>query len=533
MQSLPLNFWLENAHFIIYALAALGLFAAGWLNFDSYRQKPDKKILFRALGFFILALWALAISTGYDMVWLAYAMFFAELIGIGLVAVGFYMEPIPRRPGQSEPGSRKNSVKRPVSLAVLPLSPLKLTIFNLPIIGWLLVLIRVWKFATVGLLKDFLGLRTAILFFFLSRVVSLAEFFSGSDNPWVFNLTKEFSYLWMLENLFVLIAAIVLVRWVFFYIHFRPAPQMYITFVTVSFIVFIISTVAFTGSLFNLSQNDSIISLKRSAAVFEFTLKELKNQTNLAAYSLSQRDEVIAGASNNNVEEAKEGLGDPVKDLNVGGAAITNRAGEVLAVVGSYINVGESLVNDPAVFRSLEGEATQSFITEQLLDADEIVVRAAFPIVVDAKVQGSVVVDYPIDQAFVDNVREVTNLDVSINTGIVHAATTFLDKNNRRITGTLITNQEVIELTEDRKEIWAWSGSERLVDQPYLTAYRSLANADNINIGSVLVGQSKYDIIGQIDYSIRLTFSVAIILILVSLFPLYFISRKISKSIKA
>ncbi len=528
MDALPLNFWLENARFVIYVLAALGFFAAGWLNYDSHKGKSDSKMLLRALGFFVLVLWALTASTGFEMEWAKYVVLGLEFLGISLLAIGFYIEAAPVRPKKKAPGASGGSA------AVLALPMYQNVALGIPVLVWLLTLIRVWSFATKGLIKDFLGLRTAILFIFLSRLVSLAYLFSDSSNVIIFNLTREFSYLWMLENFLLLIGVIILIKWAFYYLSFRAAPQLYISFVAVSIIVFVISTVVFTGFLFSASQENSINNLKKSGAIFEYSIKELQRQNNLAAYSLSQRDLIVEAVVENDVSKAKEGLGNPVADLNVGGAAVTNRAGEVLAVAGSYIEVGESLVADPAVVKTLEGNLTSSIILEQLQDVEQVVARSAYPIVVDARVTGAVVVDFPIDQVFIDTIKEVTKLDVSINAGKVHTATTFLDQNDRRITGTEITNSSVLNLIENHsKEPWTWSGNEKLVDQTYITVYRSLSDADNINVGSFLVGQSRQEIVDQIDQSIKLTFLVTSLLIIISLVPLYLLSRSISRAAQA
>ena len=528
MSTLPLRFWLDNIHFAIFIIAALGFFASGWLNYDSHREKSDLKILLRAMGLFVLTLWALTASTGFDYVWAKYTSFGLELLGVGLLAFGFYIEPVPKRPGT------ETIPKLPALLAITSSSILKSVLFKLPILVWAMVLIRIWQFATIGLIKDLLGLRTAILFILLSRLISIAGLFSGSSNLLIFNLTREYSYLWMLENLLLLIGAIILIKWAFYYLRFRPGPQLYITFVATSIIVFIASTVAFSGFLFTASQKNSLNSLQKSGAVFEFSIKELQRQTNLAAYSLAQRDLLILGVQENNIDKTKSGLGDPIKELNVGGAAVTNRAGEILAVSGAFTKVGDSLVSDPAVIKTLEGKPTASIILEQLQDSKQMVIRSAYPIVTDTKVKGAVVVDFPVDQAFVDNIKELTRLDVSINVGTAHTAATFLDKNNRRIAGTEITNQEVIKLINNKqKESWTWSGIETIVDQSYLTVYRSLADADNMNVGSLLVGQDRQVVISQVDRSIKLTFLVTAMLILISLVPLYYLSRSISKAAQA
>lgn len=515
MIGLPLSFWFENAHFVIAMLAALGLFTGGWLNVDSYPDTPDKKLAIRAAGFFFLTLWALATATGFKIEWFNLLTIGLEFLGIGLLVLGYYIEPVPVLP------------KHAIAIPAILKNPL---LVKTPIALWLALLVRVWLFATVGLIKDLRGLRNALIFILAARILSITEFFRASANVTVFNLTREFSYLWVVENLLLLVGAIILFKWASYFIRFRPVPQLFITLVTTAMFIFVVSTVTFTGFLFNASQRNSIESLERSAAVFEFSLSELKRQTNLATFSLAQRGPIIEAAAANSVEQAQAALGDPLEELSVGGAVITNRSGEVLAVVGSDLKVGESVIADPTVFRALQGKPTQSIISRKLVDTTQLNIRGAFPVVKDGKAIGVTIADFPIDQAFVDNVRSVTKLDVSINAGTVHSATTLVDKNQRRITGTEITNQNVIELTRREKEPWTWSGQERLVDQLYLTVYRSVANADNVNIGSILVGQNNIEIVAQIDRSIKLTFLSTVILILLSLTPLYLVARSIAKA---
>ena len=526
MSTLPLNFWLQNAHFIIYVLVALGFFASGWLYYDSYRQKTDMKILVRSLGFFVLVLWALLSSAGLDMNWIKYTGLGLELIGVGLLMAGFYMETIPTPPKE------KSNQK---TLAAVPaFSILKSAIFKLPILGWLAVFVRLWKFTKKGLTRDLVGLKIAVLFILLSRFVSIFDLFANSSNLVVFNLTRQYSYLWILEILLLLIGAIVLIKWAFYYLQFRIVPRLYIIFIATSVVIFVISTVVFTGFLFSASQKNNLDSLKKSGAVFEFSIKELQRQTELAAYSLAQRNLVIEGVVENNVDKTKQGLGDPIKELNVGGAVITNRGGETLAVAGSYIEVGESLVSDPAVIKTLEGKPTSSIVLEKLHDVNQMVVRSGYPIVVDAKVQGVSVVDFPVDQAFVDSIKELTTLDIALNSKTTYVAATFVDKNKRRISGTEITNKEVLKLIkENTKKPWVWSGVEKLVDQSYLTVYRSLADADDVNVGSLMVGHSRQLLISQTEQSIKLTFLATALLILLSLVPLYYLARSISKATKA
>jgi len=547
MGGIPLGFWMDNAHFIVFALVGLGLFATAWLHFDSYKGKPAKNMLLRSVGFFLLALWALISATGFEYVWLHYVTLAFEVIGLILITIGFYLEPIPEIPRSTKAektpiNKEENNILKKDITAKKENDKSKFAVVlivggivdKLTIILWILACWRIWLLAYRYMIKDLRGLSWAFLFFVLARFVSLAEIFRDSNNVFVFNLTREYSYLWGLETILMLVAAIILIRWVFFYIRFRLAPQMVITITTITFVIFIIAAVSFTGFLFSASEKNSIEALGRSAAMFEFSLKELASQNVLAAYGIAQRDAITEAAAENNVEMAAEGLGDPLKDINVGGAALTNRSGEVLAAKGSVAKVGDSLIDDPAVKLTLEGKITSTYTLTKLQDVDQLVVRSAYPVVKDAKAEGVVVVDSPVDQAFVDTVKEVTDLDVAINAGLFHSATTIQDKNGRLIAGTAITNESVKKLiNNEQKKVWIWSGDERLVSRDYLVSYRSLMNADKTNVASIMVAQSLQSIVDQIAYSMSMAYLISVVLMLLSLFPLIVIARAITRSLKA
>lgn len=536
MFDLPLNFWLQNLHFVIFVLAALGFFSAGWLNFDSHRNTPETKMLVRAIGFFVIAFWFLLSASGYSIGSANWVLACVELIGVVTLVVGFYMEPILNVLNSTDHSEKKNTKDHDKKLplfASLSLPNCMAYITKLPIIGWALLLCRVWLLSTKGLMKEYKGLRNALIFVLLSRILSIVDIFSGSSNIIIFNLTRQYSYLWIFENILMLIAVIILLKWTFYYLHFRSAPKLFITFITVSILVFVVSTITFTGFLYSAQQKNILETLKKNAAVFDFTIKELKMQNELAAYSIAQRQQVIDGATENKADLATSGLGNPIKELKVGGAAITNRSGEVLAASGTYISTGESLVNDPAVAKTLQGKVVSSLVIEHLSDTDQIVTRSAFPIIKDVKVQGVAVVDFPIDQAFIDNTKELTTLDVTINISDIRNATTFVDYNQRRISGTKITNSNVLTLiNEDQKSAWAWAGTERIGSQNYSTVYRSLADSDNINIASLMVGQSQKQAIDEVSGSIKLTFITVSLLILISLLPLYYVAKFICRAEK-
>ena len=519
---IPVQFWLQNAHFVLYVFAALGLFAVGWLNLDTYRGKPELKMMFRAVGCLVLALWALIMGAQFSLDWVQTALVLLEGVGIAALVVGFYLEPVPVIPAD-------RSGRRSEQSALLPIS-FSTSWALLPVLGWIAVWWRVFLFSTKGLLRNYRGLASALAFFAFARLLSLASLFRSTDNVMIFNLTREYSGIWIVEHIALFIGAVLLLRWAFYYLSFRPIPQVFISFVATSLVVTVLTTVAFTSFLYGLTQRNSIVSLQRAAAVFEFSLNELKRQTSLSAYSIASRASIVEAVAQNEPAATAVALGDPLKEVGIGTMLVTNRSGEILAAVGSDRTVGESMVDVPIVSRALQGNTLDTTTTREQLDSRQLIVRSAYPIVRNATVLGVVIADYPVDQAFLDTVKAVTRLDVSLNIRREHFATTLVDENGRRITGTLITNSEVNTLIDTRRESWTWAGSEKLVDQDYLTAYRSLQDVDNTIIGSLMVGQDKIDLLDDVDRSLSLTFLSCSIILLLSLLPLHRVAVSVARA---
>jgi hypothetical protein len=109
---IEIQFFLQNLHFALSLFAALVFFAAAWLYFDAWTVKKDKKDSLKILGLFYLCL-SFVISATHiestilknsvvDQNLVAIISFALRVLGYSTLAIGLYIDPLQKRPGEED-----------------------------------------------------------------------------------------------------------------------------------------------------------------------------------------------------------------------------------------------------------------------------------------------------------------------------------------------------------------------------------------------------------------------------------------------
>jgi hypothetical protein len=158
-------------------------------------------------------------------------------------------------------------------------------------------------------------------------------------------------------------------------------------------------------------------------------------------------------------------------------------------------------------------------------------VRAAVPIKSGDKVIGATVVALLLDNNFLDGVKKLTGLEMGVYGGEVLSATTISDlKGVTRPIGTKETNESVLNKVLIKGE--DFSGVVSLLNTSYFAVYHPLKDIDNEEVGMLLAGRPSSSIFETAGKSIELTFMVTVILMILSVFPSYFVARYIFNQLK-
>jgi len=210
---------------------------------------------------------------------------------------------------------------------------------------------------------------------------------------------------------------------------------------------------------------------------------------------------------------------------------ITSATGQVLARGEDRERIGDSLSNDPLIKMALANQSGTSIVTKDGALAPQIYVAAAIPITQKGTVLGTVMIGTVLDNAFVDGVKNATGLEASLYANNALSATTLLSPDGKA---------RVVGIKEEDKNIknsviikgQAFVGGVNLLNIPYFAAYLPLKDISNLSVGILAVAKPQISVLQAAGHSIELTFIVAVILLIISVFPVYFVSKYISDQFK-
>lgn len=526
---LPIQFFGQNIHFALNLFVSLVAFATFWLYFDSWLEKKRFKEVFKWLGFLLVAVSFLIHATTIEQTVLGKSLFgdFSELtsnilrvIGYLAIIIAQLTEPLQKAP--EAPGIKSSKAY----LAFLPLINL---FFILPF-GSLLIAFLYYRRSTVGLERHLRSI--AIAFFFLSVADSLsaAALLRNSTNLNISTATAAFGPVWIVEHIFLLVATLILGRWVWSYLLRRFQSQLFMIFTTSVLVIFLIISVSFTFLLVDNIQKETLASLETSAKVLNYSLDSKKSEIGLVAEVFSENKEIVAATAKGDHDKLLELVSSSLKNKKVSSIVITDESSEVLLRAEDPEKWGDSLSSDTVVKKTLLGKATSNLITKDGVLAPIVSIQASQPLLSGSKVVGAVIVNLAISNNFLDNIKSSTGLDSAIFAGNTRSATTIVAPNGKdRFVGVKEENPDVKNQVLSKGT--SFKGSLQVLNRPFLAVYQPLKNINNEVVGMSFTGEPQVLILKDSGKSIELTFLIAAVLLLLSIGPSYLISRYISKQL--
>ncbi len=535
------QFLLANLHFAISFLVALVIFAIWWLYYDAWREQRPRQELPRLLGFLLIAgsyvfqasmlesaTVETALQSGEVTSWL---LVITRLAGYGFLLWGIQADPLQKRPTYKTAKRTKSKQRAPLkkrSHAIFGAgAPLG---FAFPLmsgaVAWLY-----WRRSTRGLERHLKPIGAGFLVIALADLIALSSLLRDTTNVTIHRLVSPFGVMWMLEHLALLIAALILGRWVWRYLLKRFDSQIFIIFTTTVLTVFVITTTAFTGLLLRNLQAEALAWLDTDVRVLNYTLDSLKTATLSDAEVVAQNQQVQAAV----VAEDFDELADIAQSLLLTKQrrflVITGDDGRVLARGEDTERIGGSLSDDPTVKRALANEATSSIVVQEGPLNSRVTVQSATPIVHAGRTVGTVLTGTVIDNAFVDGLKRATGLEAAVYGHNVLSATTLLAADNRsRWVG--VTEEDPTVIEEVLQKGSSYSGSVQLLNTPYFAAYLPLKDLTGQTVGMLFVGRPQITVLRTASRSVELTFLVAALLMVLSIIPSCLIARYISYQVR-
>ena len=407
----------------------------------------------------------------------------------------------------------------------------ELTIFIATLLGAIIglgLIARLIAHITRGQTKELKTLAAAMALLVPAWLLEAINALPSVHSGFLAIIFEPFGLAWYVEHFLILAGVALLVIWSWHYITLRLLPQFYLAVVAIGLTSFVLSTVIFTTVLFNTAEQQALKSIEADVRTYALVLSELTDRTIFTSAAIGARGGLISAAQDNNSDQAKDELGDPITDYKVSAAYVLNAGGEIITTIGAESIIGQSFAQDPVAIRVLKGELAGSPILQPGPEAPAIIIRAGTPLVNDGQVVGAILVDTPLDTAFVDRVGNVTGLSVTVYAEQALVATTLRDDNGRPLVAATIEDPEIINTTLHQGNVFA--GTSTLASKPYFVAAIPLTNIDGVRIGALAAGLPEQELLDALKAGTQTSFLVAFGLLLLSLAPFFFLAKFLAKS---
>lgn len=534
----PLQFLGQNAHFAVGLLSALAAFAVFFLTFDAWTQRRTRVELVKWLGFIILALGFLTSAAVLDdrsfIPGLLAGQIAIVAVGLRLVAyamlvAGQLLDPLQKRPEHVADPVTGETVPRPTlvgGLMVSPIGPAMLPLLAFTVAGLYL------RRATTGLERHLRPVAWAFGWFGLYELLSLALLLQGSTNPLTYRLVAVYGPLWWVAQAGLLVGGVILGRWVWQYLTKRLLSQLFMVFTTATVAIFFVTTMGFSFLLLRNVQRESLDELSTASRVLDYAVASRQAAVGAENQAAALSPDVITAVAARNHATLAATLTDYLPQHGLSSLRITDSSGVVLLRGEDPERWGDSVSGDSIVGRALIGEATSAVEVKSGVSAQAVNLVAARPVRnAQGAIIGTVAVGRAVSNAFVDGIKSRTGLDSSVYGGAVLSATTLTGADGTtRSTGISETNAAVTARVLKAGKPYA--GTVTLANRAYLASYVPLKGADGNPIGMLQVSRPQDHLLAVAGRSIQLTFLLVIVLLLVSIYPIYRVSRKISEQVR-
>ena len=525
-----------NIHFVLNVIAALVFFMVSWLYFDSWFEQKTIKNAFKIAGFMMLAIGFLLQATIIDSTVLT-SSFLPEGIaktavilfrGLGYISVviGFLLDPLPIVPktkGMSMVGLK--------SIAFFPVPAILSFPFLSAIVPFLAAVAGFMHIrrATVGLENHLKPIGWGMYVIALYELSLYCLTIKASNVYW-HNFLKPYGTAWIFTQIILSVGILIVGMWVFKYLLKRLQSQIFIIYSCSVLVIFILITLSFTWLLLHNIESEALKQLETDVKVLNYSVDSKKAETSSDALALAQSTQLANDMGVNNSKDTQSMSETFMLSKNLSSVAVLDANGIVIARGEDKEHNGLSLSGDLLVKKGLSGENASSIVPRNGIFAPELSIVAVSPIFSSTKVVGLVLVERKLDNAFVDGIKSATGLEVSLYGSNKLSATTLraLDDNSRA-NGLVEDGKGIVDTVLSKGKFYQTTVS--ILNQQYLATYMPVVGLDNKSIGMLFVGRNEAIILSSAVRSIQITFILANILLVLSIFPSYIISRYISRQI--
>lgn len=533
---LPLQFLGQNLHFAIHLFMALVFFAMFWLYLDAWSVRKAAKELYKWAGCLLLSLGFLVSGSVID--WQVDQHVFGEnailviiilqIAGYAALVYGQLIDPLQEVPKTIGIQPKKVTKRNKEAPAIIGSAG---TFNYLLPVGAGIVAYLYWRRATKGLERHLKPVAVGFGFIALSHLVSITSMAQSSTDPFVYRLVAPYGWLWWIARLLLLAGALVLARWVWRYLVKRIFSQLFMIFTTMAVTIFMVTAVGFSFLLGSSVQTDTLNNLEKANSSLAYAIDSKKTETLAHSEVIARNPAVATAVSNKDHDELVRLTSGYLENKKLSSMLITTSAGQVLLRAEDPSRWGDSVSEDPLIKRAASGLTTSSATSQQDVFVPLVYFYSSVPIKnTNGQVVGVVQAGLIADTAFVDGIKQATGLDASIYSGTIRSATTLVSQDGKhRLIGVRENNEQITTQVIGQGAVY--KGLTSLQNETYLAVYAPLKDHTGRTEGMLLISLPHTTILETAGKSLQMTFLMAIVMILFSVLPVYFIARHITSQV--
>ena len=495
-------FLVTNLHFAFGMIGVIVLLMVAWLNYDSFKQESNSLVLMRCVGILFFLDWQILHSLDVKNDLILYFGYALLIIGLAFIIISFAQ-------------SKQLSMS-----AVIVIPTFTLYIQQLSIISSILFFavayfaFRQWK---KEYNKTWVPFATAFLIFGFVYFINILD-----------SMQNHTSLIYILNNLLELVGFVFLTVWVWQYMRLRISESAVMILVGVIFTLSTIITLAFSTILIGRVINETSNNLLTNVKVLDFSLNGMKREA-LSKVQLVAKDvDIINAINSNDFSALDEVSGSLLEKYNLGFLIITDKNGAVLVRGNALSKRGDSLIGERVYEEAL---LKNSMVTIEDSSAEGFSIRAGAPIYDrNNKIIGVAIDGFQLDNALADKMRKLTGFEMFIYKNNMSIAGSALGIDGRsRLSGNKIDDSVIYKtvLSEGKN----FTGSIEINGARFHSSYMPLINGDDKIVGMIASAKPEQDIVNVADATNRLTLLTVLGILLILVFPIYFISKRISNNI--
>lgn len=508
------NLWLLNLFLAANTLMLLASLAYAWIYYDLFHKEGTRNSLWVANGALLLAVsWLLNLfSVNFSAELLSLLRFSFLTLSLLLLLIGSWKE---RIPGLPKLNIKPNTHHTFIPLALVLLAPSSLVLAGL-------ICVRLYRKISVGKSKQFTRLFWAwllLLGYFLFAAMSGV---ASSGSMWLQDVTRDFTALWILAHVLLLLAALTLLSWIGSFLSFRVVAKLFVSIWQQLIICAIILACAYSVFTIHTAKKQMLTLLGHNIELINF---------NLAQISTSNQDLLGYLASDPTIQtgllENPQGL---LESKSIDLLRTNNTLDQIV-----FVNAESQILYDSLDERNigLVVDSIDSFdgfvVAADLPATGKLEYRVVVPVVRDQQSVGAIIAIKQIDDSFLDLLKSQTGQEVLVYVDGSRAASTIVatDQLSRLENLPLLTTN--IDTTSANDNV---SFAEtRILDTPYLISRLQLTT--DAGPAELMLATKQSILLASSQQALMYTFLLAVLLSLLALLPSYKLARTLERSTRA